>query len=47
MHIFKFLVEVVTKMLMVQILVVVANILTILLKTMVGGVPCEQYLDIG
>ena len=47
MLICKFVVKVVMKLLMVQILVVVANIQTLLLKTRVGGVPCEQYLDIG
>ena len=34
---FKFVVKVVMKLLMVQILVVVANVQTLLLKTRVGG----------
>ena len=32
---------------MLQILVVVANIQTRTLKVEVGGVPCEQQLDMG
>ena len=42
MQVIKFVAQVNMKLLMAQILVVVANIQTLLLKTRVGGVPCEQ-----
>ena len=46
-YIIKHAAKVIAKLHVLQILVVVANIQVWTLKAEVGGVPCEQQLDMG
>ena len=47
MYVVKHVAKASAKLHMLQILVVVANIQVRALKAEVGGVPCEQQLDMG